>query len=134
MQPVEVRGLGDFDGVFSAITQRRVNGLFVPEDLIFSVRRGEIALFALKSRLSTISSFREFAQAGGLMMTYGPNGPDMFRRAASFVGKILKGAKPADLPVEEPLRYELVISLSTAKALGLTVPQALVLRADQLIE
>jgi putative ABC transport system substrate-binding protein len=133
VQPVEVRGPGDFEGAFSAITQRRANGLFVTEDLIFSVRRGEIALFALKSRLSTISSFREFAQAGGLM-TYGPNGPDMFRRAASFVGKILKGAKPADIPVEEPLRYELVISLSTAKALGLTVPQALVLRADQVIE
>ncbi len=133
VQPVEVRGPGDFERAFSAITQRRANGLFVTEDLIFSVRRGEIMLFALKNRLSTISSFREFAQAGGLM-TYGPNGPDLFRRAATFVGKILKGAKPADLPVEEPVRYELVINLSTAKALGLTVPHSLLLRADQVME
>jgi len=133
VQAVEVRGLGDLEGAFSAITQRRANGLFVTEDLIFSVRRGEIGLFALKSRMPTISSFREFAQAGGLM-TYGPNGPDLFRRAATFVGKILKGAKPADLPVEEPVRYELVINLTTAKALGLTLPQSLLLRADQGIE
>jgi len=133
VQPVEVRGLGDFEGAFSAITQRRANGLFVTEDLIFSVRRGEIGLFALKSRMPTISSFREFAQAGGLM-TYGPNGPDLFRRAATFVGKILNGAKPADLPVEEPVRYELVINLTTAKALGLTLPQSLLLRADHVIE
>lgn len=133
VRPVEVRGPGDFEGAFSAITHRRANGLLVTEDLIFSVRRGEIALFALKSRMPTISSFREFAQAGGLM-TYGPNGPDLFRRAATFVGKILKGEKPSDIPVEEPVRYELVINLTTAKALGLTVPQALVLRADQVIE
>jgi putative ABC transport system substrate-binding protein len=133
VQPVEARGPGDFEGAFSAINQRRANGLFVTEDLIFSVRRGEIALFALKSRMPTISSFREFAQAGGLM-TYGPNGPDLFRRAATYVGKILNGAKPADLPVEEPVRYELVINLTTAKALGLTVPQSLLLGADQLVE
>ncbi len=133
VQPVEVRGPGDFEGALSAITQRRANGLLVTEDLIFSVRRGEIMLFALRNRLPTISSFREFAQAGGLM-TYGPNGPDLFRRAATFVGKILNGAKPADLPVEEPVGYELIINLSTAKALGLTVPQSLLLRADQVVE
>ncbi len=133
VQPVEVRGPGDFEGAFSAITQRHANGLFVTEDPIFSVRRGEIALFALKNRLPTISSFREFAEAGGLM-TYGPNGPDLFRRAATFVGKILNGAKPADLPVEEPVRYELIINLSTAKALGLKVPQSLLLGADQALE
>jgi putative ABC transport system substrate-binding protein len=80
--------------------------------------------------MPTISSFREFAEAGGLM-TYGPNGPELFRRAATFVGKILNGTKPADLPVEEPVRYELVINLITAKALGLTIPQSLLLRADQ---
>jgi putative ABC transport system substrate-binding protein len=133
VQPVEVRSPADFEGAFSAITQQRANGLFVTEDLTFLVRRGEIALFALKSRMPTISSFREFAQAGGLM-TYGPNGPDLFRRAATFVGKILNGAKPADLPVEEPVRYELIINLSTAKALGLRVPQSLLLRADQVVE
>jgi putative ABC transport system substrate-binding protein len=133
VQSVEVRGPGDFEGAFSAITQRRANGLFVTEDPFFSVRRGEIALFALKSRMPTISSFREFAQAGGLM-TYGPSGPELFRRAAIFVGKILNGAKPADLPVEEPVRYELVINLTTAKALGLTIPHSILLRADQVIE
>jgi putative ABC transport system substrate-binding protein len=133
VQPVEVRSSSDFEGAFSAITQRRANGLFVTEDPIFSVRRGEIALFALQSSMPTISSFREFAQAGGLL-TYGPNGPDLFRRAATFVGKILNGAKPADLPVEEPVRYELIINSSTAKALGLTVPQSLLLQADQVME
>ena len=118
---------------FSAITQRRANGLFVTEDLIFAVRRGEIALFALKSRMPTISSFREFAQAGGLM-TYGPNGPEMFRRAASFVGKVLKGAKPADLPVEKPVRYESVVNLTTARALGLALPSTLRASADEVID
>ena len=133
VQPVEVRSPGDFGGGFSAITQERANGLFVTEDLVFAVRRGEIALFALRSRMPTISSFREFAQAGGLM-TYGPNGPELFRRAAAFVGKILKGAKPTELPVEEPVRYESVVNLTTAKALGLTLPQSFLLRADQVIE
>jgi putative ABC transport system substrate-binding protein len=133
VQPIDARGPGDLEGAFSAITQRRANGLFVTEDLIFAVRRGEIALFALKSRMPTISSFREFAQAGGLM-TYGPNGPEMFRRAATFVGKILKGAKPADIPVEEPVRYESVVNFTTAKALGLTLPQTFLLRADEVIE
>jgi len=133
VQPVEVRGPGDFEGAFSLITQRRANGLFVTEDLIFSVRRGEIALFALKNRMPTISSSREFAHAGALM-TYGPNGPDLFRRAAAFVGKILNGAKPADLPAEEPVRYELTINLPTARALGLTIPQSLLLQADQVVE
>jgi len=133
VQPVEVRNPGDFEGAFSAITQQRANGLLVTEDLTFLVRRGEIALFALKVRLPTISSFREFAHAGGLM-TYGPNGSDLFRRAATFVGKILKGANPAVLPVEEPVQYELIINLSTAKALGLRVPQSILLRADQVVE
>jgi len=133
VQPVEARGPRDFEGAFAAITQQRANGLFVTEDLIFSVRRGELALLALRGRMPTISSFREFAEAGGLM-AYGPNGPELFRRAATFVGRILNGARPADLPVEEPVRYELVINLTTAKALGLTVPQSLLLRADQVMK
>jgi putative ABC transport system substrate-binding protein len=133
LQPVEVRSSDGFVGAFSAITQQRVHGLLLGEDLMFSVRRGEIALFALKNRLATISSFREFAHAGGLM-TYGPNGSDLFRRAGTLVGKILKGAKPADIPVEEPVRYELIFNLSTAKALGLRVPQSLLLQAEQVIE
>jgi putative ABC transport system substrate-binding protein len=133
LQPVEVKNSGDFERAFPAIAQKRSNGLLVSDDLIFSVRRGEITLFALKNRLPTISSFREFAQAGGLI-TYGPNGPDLFRRAATFVGKILRGTKPGDLPVEEPVRYELIINLTTARALGLSVPASLLLRADHVIE
>jgi putative ABC transport system substrate-binding protein len=133
VQPVEVRDPRDFERAFSTITQQRSNGLFVTGDLIFSARRGEIALFALKSRMPMISSSREFADAGGLM-TYGPSGPELFRRAATFVGKILNGAKPSALPVEEPVRYELIINLATAKALGLTIPQSLLLRMDQVIE
>jgi putative ABC transport system substrate-binding protein len=88
---------------------------------------------ALKNRLPTISGPRHFVEAGGLM-AYGPHFPDLFRRAATYVDKILKGARPADLPVEQPTKFELIINLKTAKALGLTIPPALLARADQIIE
>jgi putative ABC transport system substrate-binding protein len=89
--------------------------------------------FAMKHRLPTVFGAKEFAEAGGLM-SYAPNVPEAFRRAATYVDKILKGAKPADLPVEQPTKFELVINLKTAKALGLTIPQSVLLRADQVIE
>ena len=95
--------------------------------------RDRLAQLALKHRLPTISAYREYAEAGGLM-TYGADLPAMFGRAAEYVDKILKGVKPADLPVEQPTKFELVINLKTAKALGLTIPHSLLLRADQVIE
>jgi putative ABC transport system substrate-binding protein len=100
---------------------------------ILSPRRKEIAELAVRSRLPTVFRDREHVQAGGLM-AYGPNIPDLFRRAATFVDKILRGAKPADLPVEQPTKFELVINLRTAKALGLTIPPAVLARADEVIQ
>jgi len=100
---------------------------------ILNPRRKEVAELAVKSRLPTVFRDREDVQVGGLM-AYGPNIPDLFRRAATYVDKILKGAKPADLPVEQPTKFELVINFKTAKALGLTIPQSVLLRADQVIE
>jgi hypothetical protein len=96
-------------------------------------QRVRIAELAAKNRLPTLAGFKEFAQAGGLM-TYSASLPDLHRRAAIYVDKILKGAKPADLPVEQPTKYDFVINLKTAKALGLTIPQTLLLRADQVID
>jgi ABC-type uncharacterized transport system substrate-binding protein len=100
---------------------------------LLNPRRREIAELAVKSRLPTIYRERESVEAGGLM-AYGPNIPDLFRRAAIYVDKILKGAKPADLPVEQPTKFELVINLKTAKSLGLTIPQSVLLRADEVIQ
>jgi len=106
--------------------------MVLPSPVLFSQRK-QIADLAIKSRLPTISSWPEFVADGGLM-TYSANINDLFRRAATYVDKILKGARPADLPVEQPTKFELVINLKTAKALGLTIPQSLLVRADQLIE
>jgi putative ABC transport system substrate-binding protein len=92
-----------------------------------------INTFALAARLPTMSDFREFVEAGGLM-SYGPNFSDLYRRAADFVDKILRGAKPADIPIEQPTKFDLVINLTTAKALGLNVPRSLLARADEVIE
>jgi ABC-type uncharacterized transport system substrate-binding protein len=134
LQSVEVTRAEDLDRAFSAITEHRARALTVagPSPVTFS-NRARIATFTQKNRLPSIYGGREFVDAGGLM-SYGPSDRDLFRRAAGYVDKILKGAKPADLPVEQPTKFELVINLKTAKALGLTIPQTLLLRADQVIE
>jgi len=100
---------------------------------IFLAERQRVAELAIKHRLPTMSNFKDAVEAGGLM-SYAPNWDDLFRRGAIYVDKILKGAKPADLPVEQATKFELVINLKTAKAIGLTIPQTLLLRADQVIE
>jgi putative ABC transport system substrate-binding protein len=116
-----------------AMAQERVGGLFVFGDTMFSVHRARLAELAIKYRLPTMYTNRPHVEAGGLMC-YAPNFFDLWRRAATYVDKILKGAKPADLPVEQPTKFELVINLKTAKALGLTVPLTLLARADEVIE
>src|SRR6267143_400462 len=132
-QFVEARGPEDFDRAFSEMTRARAGALTVlPSAMLFFERRRLVDL-AAKSRLPTVFTWRESVDAGGLM-AYGPNQADFNRRAATYVDKILKGAKPGDLPVEQPMKYELVINLKTAKALGLTIPQTLLQRADHVIQ
>ncbi len=133
LQVVEVRGLADVDRAFSDMTRARAGALTVlGSPMLFNERRRLVDLVA-KSRLPAVYGPREFVDAGGLM-AYGPNWPDMYRRAATYVDRILKGAKPGDLPVEQPTKFELVINLKTARALGLTIPPSVLRRADQVIE
>jgi putative ABC transport system substrate-binding protein len=133
LQVVEARGPDDFDRAFSEITRARASALTVFGSSMFFSERRRLVDLAAKNRLPAVYQWREGVDAGGLM-AYGPNIPDLFRRAAGYVDKILKGAKPADLPIEQPTKFELVINLKTAKALGLTIPQSLLQRADQVIE
>jgi ABC-type uncharacterized transport system substrate-binding protein len=126
-----VRNPSDVDHAFSSMPGAHVGGVIV--DLALRQHQKQILALALKSRLPTISGPREFVEAGGLV-AYGPNFPDLFRRSAAYVDKILKGAKPADLPIEQPTKFDLVVNLKTAKALGLTVPRTVILQADQVIE
>jgi len=133
LQFVEVRGPADFDRAFSEMTGGRAGALTVLQSTMFFLERRRLVDLAAKNRLPAVYTSREFVDAGGLM-SYGPDFADLFRRAASYVDKILKGAKPADLPVEQATKFELVINLKTAKALGLTIPQSLLLRADRVIE
>ena len=133
LQVLEARAPGDFASAFSAMTKDRVGGLIVLGGAMFFAQRTRIVELAAQSRLPAMYGVRENAEAGGLM-AYGPNLRESFRRASTYVDKILKGAKPADLPVEQPTKFELVINLRTAKALGLTIPQSLLLRADEVIE
>jgi putative ABC transport system substrate-binding protein len=130
---LEVRGPADFDRAFSDMTRAHAGALTVLGSTMFSTERRRLVDLAAKNRLPAVYPWREFVDAGGLM-AYGANIADLYRRAAIYVDKILKGAKPADLPVEQPTKFELVINLKTAKALGLTIPPSLLLRADQVIE
>ena len=133
LQLAEVRGFGDLDRAFSAMSKERADALFVlPSTMLFNERRRIVAL-AAKHRLPSMFNAREFVELGGLM-GYGTNIPDLNRRAAIYVDRILKGSKPGDLPVEQPTKFELVINLKTAKTLGLTIPPSLLQRADQVIE
>jgi len=134
LQMIAVRGPDDFDAAFSAIDKSRAQGLILGHpDAIFHVHAREIARLALKHRLPAIFYLKDFVEAGGLM-SYAPSYTDSFRRAAAYVDKILKGAKPGDLPIEQPAKFELVINHRTMRTLGLTIPQSLLLRADQIIE
>jgi putative tryptophan/tyrosine transport system substrate-binding protein len=133
LQFVEARGPDEFDRAFSDMSSARAGALTVlPSNRLLREHRRLVDL-AAKNRLPAVYTSREFVDAGGLM-SYGANQPDLFRRAATYVDKILKGAKPSDLPVEQPTKFELVINLKTAKALGLTIPQSVLGRADQTIE
>jgi len=133
LQPKEVREASGFDSAFAAMNAERAQGLVVAIDPLTARYRGLIAELAAKNRLPAMYGFREFAETGGLM-AYGASVADLCRRAATYVDKILKGASPADLPVEQSAKFELVINLKTAKTLGLTIPPSLLARADQVIE
>jgi len=131
--PTLIRGPAELEPILARIAREGSGGLIFPSDAFTFVHRQAIVALAAKYRLPAIYTFREHVEAGGLM-AYGPSIPDRFRQAATYVDKILKGAKPADLPVEQPTRLEFVVNLKTAKALGLRIPPALLVRADQLIE
>jgi putative ABC transport system substrate-binding protein len=129
---VEIRGVEDIVPAFATV-RGRAEALYVVGDPLVFTQRIRIVTLALVERLPTIYNFREHVEAGGLM-SYGPNFTDLFRRSADFVDKILRGAKPADIPVEQPTKFDLIVNLVTAKALGLDVPPMLLARADEVIE
>jgi putative ABC transport system substrate-binding protein len=133
LQVVEARGPDDLDRAFSEVTRGRAHAVTVLSTPMLLTERTRLVGLAAKNGLPTVYSFREAVDAGGLM-SYGPNVLDQYRRAATYVDKILRGAKPADLPVEQPTKFELVINLKAARALGLTIPPSLLTRADQVIE
>jgi ABC-type uncharacterized transport system substrate-binding protein len=133
LQHLDVNSTNDFAKAFATAKRDNAEAVLLVESPRAVADRAIIAELALKHRLPVMSQFSRIVEAGGLM-SYGPDLSDLFRRAATYVDKILKGAKPADLPIEQPTRFELVINLKTAKALGLTIPQSVLLRADQVIE
>jgi putative ABC transport system substrate-binding protein len=131
--PVEVGSPDKLEPAFKPLGTERVQALLVPPDTAFHSRRRQIAELAAITRLPAIYGYREHVEDGGLI-SYGPDIPDQYRRAATYVDKILKGTQPADLPVEQPTKIELVINLKTARALGLEIPPTLLARADEVIE
>jgi putative ABC transport system substrate-binding protein len=133
VQSLEIPNPGELPGAFAIAVKERADAVFVVTTSVFFRERAQLARLAVQRRLPAVYALREFAEAGGLM-SYGTDLPDMFRRAAVYVDRIFKGAKPGDLPMEQPTKFELVINLKTAKALGLTIPPSLLARADQVIE
>ena len=133
LQRVEIRGPDDLEPAFATMKRGQTEAVLLFGGSMLFGARTQLAQLGLKGRLPIVSPYREAVEAGSLL-SYGPSLPDLWRRAAIYVDKILKGAKPADLPVEQPTKFELVINLKTAKALGLTIPNSLLLRADQVIE
>ncbi len=134
IQSVEVRRVEDIDSALAALTRERANALILPaQNPVLFANREKITDFTVKRRLPSMYPRKEFVDAGGLM-SYGPNQSDMWRRAATYVDKILKGTKPGDLPVERPIKFELVINLKAAKQIGLTIPQSVLYRADKVIK
>ena len=133
LQSFEARNIADLGKAFAAIVHERADAVITLSDTVTYIFSNQVADLAARSRLPLMSPFEEVTRAGGLM-SYGPSIPDMYRRAAGYVDKILRGAKPADLPVEQPTKFELAINLTAAKTLGLTVPPSLLARADKLID
>ena len=131
--PLEASTAGQIEAAFAAMTRDRADAVIVLPDGLFFAQSAHVAQLAAKSRLPTMFAYREFVEAGGLM-SYGQNNVDQFRRAATYVDKILKGARPEELPVEQPTKIELVINLRTARTIGLALPQDLLLRADKVLE
>jgi putative ABC transport system substrate-binding protein len=133
LHPVEVRSSAEFDGAFARMVAARVGAVIVQQDELFLANRAMVVELAMRHRLPGMFVFSVYPHAGGFM-SYGANGDDLYRRAAVYVHRILKGAKPANLPVERPTKFEFVINLKTAKVLGLTIPPPVLARADQVIE
>jgi putative tryptophan/tyrosine transport system substrate-binding protein len=133
LEPHQFRGPQDFERIFGRIAGKRPDALMTTADVLIASHRTRIVDFAAKHHLLSMYPGREYVDAGGLMF-YGGSIPEMYRRAAVYVDKILKGAKPADLPVEQPTKFDMVINLESAKALGLTIPQSILLRADEIIQ
>ena len=133
LQSLPVRGLDDIEAAFEAAKRLGAQALLTNPNPVINTQGDRIMEFAAKNRLPAMYPSSEFVEAGGLM-SYAPSYPDVFRRAATYVDKILKGAKPAELPVEQPTKFEFVINLKTAKQIGLTIPQSVLYRADRVIK
>jgi putative tryptophan/tyrosine transport system substrate-binding protein len=133
LQPVDVRGPDEIEAAVSIIAKGHAEALFIIEGPMLIQNRGQVIEIAARNRLPTVAPLREFADAGGLI-AYGPSLVDSFRHSARYVDKILRGTKPADLPVEQPSKLELIVNMKTAKALGIKIPQLILVRADKLIE
>ena len=133
LEPLDVRAVGEFEKAFASVAKSRPDAIMVFSDRFLLAERERIVAFAAKQRLAGMYSYAEFVASGGLI-SYSPNYPESFRSSARYVDKILKGAKPADLPVEQPTRFELVINMKTAKTLGVKIPNSILVRADKVIE